>query len=112
MKILSFSDMIRKTVSEQILHDFPDYDDPSLKGIELPNGFVYAGYKNDTCPSFINEKKGLKIFVDYQNPSFRENPNLERFAIYEYDPARDQYELAVSEEEWAQALFVLEHWDN
>ena len=112
MDLLKFSEGIKQKISEQILADFPDYDDPNLDGIELPEGFIYCGYKNDTCPSFVNERRKLKLYVDYKGIWNRENPDLERFAIYEYDSEEDQYVPAASAEGWDSVKYMLEHWDE
>jgi len=59
---------------------------------ELPKleGFVDDSWRNDACPSMINEKRGLKLWVDYVNPERRECSGM-RYTLCEYDDNTEHY---------------------
>ena len=56
--------------------DFPEADMPAM-----PEGFVDASWKNDSCPCFVSEAAGLTLFVDYADASSREFPETTRFSL-------------------------------
>lgn len=59
--------------------EFPDFDPATLPAI--PEGFADSSWGNDACPSFTNEAAGLRIWVDFVDPSQRELPESKRFGI-------------------------------
>ena len=63
------------------LTEFPDYDD----SIALPDGWIDVSWHNDTCPAFHNTTKGATLYLDYKDPSLRENMPVLRFGAYSVD---------------------------
>jgi hypothetical protein len=66
---------------------------------ELPTlaGFVDDSWRNDVCPSMLNEARNLKLWVDYVNPECRECGGA-RYTLCEYNGNSDQYtELLATE---------------
>jgi hypothetical protein len=59
---------------------------------ELPTieGFIDDSWGNDVCPSMLNEKLNLKLWVDYVNPDRRECGG-KRYTLCEYNNNSDQY---------------------
>lgn len=80
--------------------EFPDYEGD--RAITVP-GFLFEGgwedisWHNDACPSFVNAVRGLKLWVDRDNPRYRELPSAKFVLTEEYN---DQiYVLAAVETE-------------
>lgn len=72
---------------------FDNYDGnlPTLKG------FIDDSWRNDVCPSLLNEKLNLKLWVDYVNPNKRECGGM-RYTLCEYNNNADEYvEIIASE---------------
>jgi hypothetical protein len=66
---------------------------------ELPllDGFIDDSWRNDVCPSLLNEKLNLKLWVDYVNPDRREAGG-KRYTLCAYNNNADEYsELFASE---------------
>jgi hypothetical protein len=66
---------------------------------ELPtlDGFVDDSWRNDVCPSMLNEARNLKLWVDYTDPNRRECGGA-RYTLCEYNGNSDQYvELLATE---------------
>jgi hypothetical protein len=59
---------------------FPDF----VLDIEVPAGFDDTSYRNDSCPSWVNARAGLHLFIDYQDPADRETDGP-RFILSEFD---------------------------
>lgn len=78
--------------AKQIVSDFPSFDDPGLIGIHIPIRFRYAGWKNASCPSFTDEDRGEKLWIDWKDPDRRESERP-RFQLDRYDAETDQYEF-------------------
>jgi hypothetical protein len=53
---------------------------------ELPtlDGFVDDSWRNDVCPSMLNEARNLKLWVDYVDPDRREVGGT-RYTLCKYD---------------------------
>jgi len=63
--------------------EFPDFDPADMPAI--PDGFDDVSWHNDTCPSFLNDRAGLIIFVDFADPDRREFPECPRFTLGVWD---------------------------
>jgi hypothetical protein len=48
-----------------LAYEFPDYDATTLP--ELPEGFEPSHWHNDACPSWVNEARNLRLFIDWPN---------------------------------------------
>ncbi len=64
------------------------YDDfrifPNFKlDVEIPSGFFDHSWKNDVCPKWYNEYRGLMLFIEYKDPECREIPSEPRFLLCE-----------------------------
>jgi hypothetical protein len=72
---------------------FNDYDG------ELPKleGFVDVSWKNDACPSMLNEEREYKLWIDYVDPNKRECGGM-RYTLCAYDESEDQYLYLFSSE--------------
>lgn len=66
---------------------------------ELPklDGFVDVSWKNDACPSLLNEEREYKLWVDYVDPNKRECGGM-RYTLCAYNNNSDQYEELYSTE--------------
>lgn len=49
--------------------EFPTF--PPADMISLPVGWADISWGNETCPCFENEDLGLRLWVDFKNPSLR-----------------------------------------
>lgn len=76
---------------------FKDYDG------ELPTlaGFVDDSWRNDVCPSLLNEARNLKLWVDYVNPDRRECMGA-RYTLCEYN----------ENQEWPKEFITTESLDE
>lgn len=91
---------------------FPDFGELD---VVLPPGFVDCSFRNDSCPAFVDEERGLFLFVDYADPDRREVPDLSRFSLVEgtRHPIHGLQRTAqdvdvVSTDDWDEVLAVLE----
>jgi hypothetical protein len=76
---------------------FENYDGklPRIKG------FIDDSWRNDVCPSLLNESKNLKLWVDYKNPNRRECGGM-RYTLCAYNNNADQYEELFATESLAE----------
>jgi hypothetical protein len=80
------------------MREFPSFDPTSLP--DIPEGFEDISWHNDACPSFLNKKAGLRLFVDY--PDYpRETANGFRFTLCHADEDGDCGAGIVQTEDWA-----------
>jgi len=49
------------------------------------NGFENSSWGNDICPSFINVKARVQVWLDYEDKEQREDPTATRFALCQLD---------------------------
>lgn len=95
--------------------EFPDYDD-TLPELE---GFTDSSWRNDACPSISREidpdtaanPKVLTIFVDYKDPSLRENDEQGyRYAVVIFSPyAGDKtMETLLATSHWSEVVKLTE----
>lgn len=52
--------------------EFPDY--PAADMPALPPSLADSSWRNEACPSFIDEAANVQLFVDYADPQAREFP--------------------------------------
>lgn len=91
---------------DRLRREFPDFDITTLP--TLPEGYVDASSYIDAAPSFVNETRGLKVYVDYANYADRPSGRSQRFCVSRYDEEADDYEdLALSTNDWAEVIRFL-----
>jgi hypothetical protein len=61
--------------------EFPGFSDMPA----IPAGFVDVSWRNDLCPSFLNEAAGIILFVDFADPAYRECSETPRFSASRWD---------------------------
>lgn len=84
---------------DRLRREFPDFDIATLP--PLPEGYSDSSSYIDGAPSFTNEARGLKVYVDYANYADRESGRSQRFCVSRYDEEADDYEdLALSTNDW------------
>ena len=84
---------------ERLRREFPEFDIETLP--TLPEGYFDASSYIDAAPSFENQERGLKVYVDYANYADRESGRSQRFCVSRYDEEADDYEdLALSTNDW------------
>ncbi len=91
---------------DRLRREFPDYDIATLP--TLPEGYVDASSYIDAAPSFENEERGLKVYVDYAEYADRESGRSQRFCVCRYDEEAGDYEdVALSTNDWAEVIRFL-----
>lgn len=91
---------------DRLRREFPDYDIATLP--TLPEGYVDASSYIDAAPSFENEERGLKVYVDYAEYADRESGRSQRFCVSRYDEEAGDYEdVALSTNDWAEVIRFL-----
>ncbi|KRC70101.1 hypothetical protein ASE30_16495 [Achromobacter sp. Root83] len=91
---------------DRLRREFPDYDITTLP--TLPAGYFDASERIDAAPSFVNEERGLKVYVDYANYADRESGRSQRFCVSRYDEEADDFEdVALSTNDWAEVTRFL-----
>ncbi|WP_249292514.1 hypothetical protein, partial [Achromobacter ruhlandii] len=91
---------------ERLRREFPDYDITTLP--TLPEGFVDSSSYIDAAPSFENQERGLKVYVDYANYADRESGRSQRFCVSRCDEETDDDEdVVLSTNDWAEVIRFL-----
>jgi|SRR5690606_9315619 len=91
---------------ERLRHEFPDFDITTLP--PLPEGYFDASSYIDAAPSFENEKRTLKVYVDYANYADRESGRSQRFCVSCYDEEAGDFEdVALSTNDWDEVIRFL-----
>ncbi|WMD22343.1 hypothetical protein RAS12_08165 [Achromobacter seleniivolatilans] len=91
---------------ERLRREFPDYDITTLPPI--PDGYFDASSYIDAAPSFENEERSLKVFVDYANYADRQSGRSQRFCVSRYDEEAGDFEdVALSTNDWAEVMRFL-----
>lgn len=91
---------------DRLRREFPDYDIATLP--TLPEGYVDASSYIDAAPSFENEERGLKVYVDYAEYADRESGRSQRFCVSRYDEEAGDYEdVALSTNDWDEVMRFL-----
>lgn len=83
---------------------FPDFPIDAFPA--LPDGFTDSSWRNDICPSMINESKGLRIWIDYPERQDREFSDSARYVLVREDSTFMNGDIALSEN-WADILAAL-----
>jgi len=68
-------------INRNYRNQFPDF---KLSYV-IPEGFTDTSWKNDTCPSWINEEHNIKLFIEYDDPEKRENLDEDQFYVVQYE---------------------------
>jgi hypothetical protein len=76
-------------------NDYPLADLPAM-----PEGFADSSWHNDTCPSYIDEQRGLRIFIDYVDVTKRELSDGPRFTLLE----EETNEVIYTGDDWNKVL--------
>lgn len=91
---------------ERLRREFPNFDIATLP--PLPEGYIDTSSYIDAAPSFENEKRGLKVYVDYANYADRESGRSQRFCVSRYDEEAGDFEdVALSTNDWAEVTRFL-----
>lgn len=91
---------------DRLRREFPDYDITTLP--TLPAGYFDASERIDAAPSFVNEERGLKVYVDYANYADRESGRSQRYCVSRYDEEAGDFEdVALSTNDWAEVTRFL-----
>lgn len=69
--------------------EFPDFEPSDIPAI--PEGFEDVSWRNDSCPSFMNEAAGLIIFVEREDAAEREIEETARFNLAVWDQGADAH---------------------
>lgn len=69
--------------------EFPDFEPSDIPAI--PQGFEDVSWRNDSCPSFLNEAAGLIIFVEREDAAKREIEETARFNLAVWDQGADAH---------------------
>lgn len=84
--------------------EFPNFRVADMPAI--PAGFEDRSWRNDACPTFINESAGLMLWIDFANPDDREHEDVKRFGLCEYnDGIGDEI---VMTDDWSEVLSTIE----
>lgn len=83
--------------------EFPNYPANTLP--ELPKGFEDTSWRKDTCPSACSDT--LQLFLDYPNPTDREDPELLRYSLYRITD--DGAEDILDTDNWSEMLAAIEN---
>ncbi|CAM3992353.1 hypothetical protein BOTU111921_05310 [Bordetella tumbae] len=91
---------------ERLRREFPNFDITTLP--TLPDGFFDASSYIDAAPSFENEERSLKVYVDYASYADRESGRSQRFCVSRYDEEAGDFEdVALSTNDWAEVMRFL-----
>lgn len=74
---------------------FPTFDQSTLPAI-LPEGFIDSSYRNDLCPSIMDEARQLQVFIDFADPVDRELSSIPRYTLVSSEGGASK-ELCASE---------------
>ena len=82
--------------------EFPNFDPATMP--EIPSGFTDSSWHNDICPSFYDEARKLRLFINYLDPEERELP-FKRFIVDRFDQWTDtEGVLLLETEDWNEVL--------
>ncbi len=86
--------------------EFPGFEMPDM---DLPEGFKDTSWHNDACPSFTDENRKLRLYVNYADPQDREFEELPRFLLVRFDDDHSEEDEIAGGEKWEDvASFVVE----
>lgn len=85
----------------------PDEHDPAIEAELEHRGFGNSCWRNDACPSFTNEARKLRLWIEMAEPEARETCGP-RFCLQTYnDDDLDDKDVATGEE-WPEFLIALD----
>ena len=87
--------------------EFPRFDTATLPPI--PAGFEDSSWHNDVCPSFLNIKRQLQIFIDYADPAEREFPKSKRFRVLRLNEHFEYVDTLTGSDDWSDILAAIEY---
>jgi hypothetical protein len=87
------------------LQEFPDF--PAEDMPEIPAGFEDVSWHNDSCPSFLDETRGMILFVDFAEAEKKEFPETSRFNVNIWDGGNTGTSL-IESDDWAAVLAFIE----
>jgi hypothetical protein len=86
---------------------FPDYPVESFPAI--PAGFEDASWHNCACPCLVSDEHQMTIWLDYPEPSTRENgPGYPRFIVEHQKDGIETGLWAESGDSWSEVLAIIE----
>jgi hypothetical protein len=85
--------------------EFPDFHASDMPAI--PRGFEDNSWHNDSCPNFISEELGLRIWIDFADKHQREIAEGSRFVL---EPADNEDNITdpICTDDWAVILEAVE----
>ncbi|MDX0262906.1 hypothetical protein GOC60_17130 [Sinorhizobium meliloti] len=86
--------------------EFPGFDPATMP--PLPEGFVDISWHNDACPSFMDPKTRLRLFVDYADPAEREMTRGFRFSLHTCDKDGDCLQPVIDSDDWGDIAAAIE----
>lgn len=84
--------------------EFPSF---GILDVELPEGFEDESWHNEAMPSFTKELfngQYLRLWIDYADPSMRETPAFQRFAVLLYDHDMELVRSLVTTDDYMSVL--------
>jgi hypothetical protein len=90
--------------------EFPDF----VLDVEIPQGFADASWRNEICPSWINNTAGLVLFIDFKEPLDREFPDSPRFSLSRtdlVDGTKAMADLALTDD-WSEVVRAIDAHTN
>ena len=98
--------------------EFPDFN----LDVIIPEGFIDSSWKNDICPSWINNEHNIKLFIEHLEPEKRELDDMDRFYLVwystyycdpetgnkEFEPSTDDIELSTND--YTEVLETIDKW--
>lgn len=105
-KIIYVSDKKKAEILNTMMLAFPDYDDPLLKGINIPLDFYDSSFAGDICPSITSNNENVEVFLDYKNPQIRQSNS--RFSVnLRNRNSIDTYSCVFDGDSWADTEYAM-----
>ena len=82
--------------------EFPPASDYTVPKSVHAAGWVDSSWHNDICPSFTHEKKGLRLWVDNNDPMLREGEGRPIYVLTRINDC----------EEWEEDLLATDSYDE
>jgi hypothetical protein len=84
--------------------EFPDF----VLDVIVPSDFTDSSWHNDACPSFAGHR--LRLWIDYKDPSMREN-NGPRFIIQREDVdgelQNEEDDILLQTDDWNEVIAMI-----
>jgi hypothetical protein len=84
--------------------EFPTF--PALD-VAIPAGFVDVSWHNDVCPSFLDESRRMKLWIDFPESEMREFPDGKRLTLTRVDE-NDEEETIIHTDDYAEVLRAID----